>query len=103
MPHWLYELAPVEQIEEDDVTRTLALIAGVRGIGAMRLLLRRLNWDRLFSSANPHFERGMGAPTPKVARATHTRQAKRDEAGRQRARRAIMSDRRQRDLRSLLS
>jgi len=73
-----------EAQEAHDISHTVALTAAVRRLGASRLLLARLDWERLFSSANPP-----GAPTPTVARATLTRQAKKDGAARQKARRAV--------------
>src|SRR5678815_3530198 len=57
-------------IENESVSQTLALSASVRAIGAQRLLHARMDWERLFSSANPP-----GAVTPTVAREKLTRQA----------------------------
>lgn len=69
-------LEPSER-EIVEVSKTVALSAAVRAIGAQRLLLARMDWDRLFSSANTP-----GALTPEVARATMTRRAMKDAAAR---------------------
>ncbi len=76
----------IEAREEHDVTVTVALVAAVSRIGATRLLLAQMDWDRLFTSANPP-----GAPAPGVARATLTRQAIRDTKARRAAARANAS------------
>ena len=52
-------------------------------IGAQRLLMAGLDWEKLFSSANPP-----GAPAPKVAQATYTRVARQQQKQRQMARRS---------------
>jgi hypothetical protein len=80
-------------VETSDVERTLALTASVRRIGGTRLLWRRLNWDRLFSSANPP-----GAMAPKLARSQLTRQAKKEDA----ARRSMAADARRRAFEKLV-
>ncbi len=56
--------------EAHEITLTVALVAAVSRIGATRLLLAQMDWERLFSSANPP-----GAATPAVAKETLTRQA----------------------------
>jgi hypothetical protein len=67
-------------VEAQQIVTALAILAGARRIGAFRLLLARLDWERLFSSANPP-----GASTPANARETLTRQANRRRWERQRA------------------
>jgi hypothetical protein len=84
--------------EEHDVEHTVALTAAVRRLGGSRLLFARLDWERLFSSASPP-----GAPTPTVARATLTRQAMKDAAARQKARRAATRSGRDRAMQKLLA
>lgn len=81
----------IEAREDADVSQTVALSAAVRRLAASRLLHARLNWDKLFSSAEPHFERGAGAPSPEYARASLTRQAIRDTKARRSAARANAS------------
>jgi hypothetical protein len=66
-----------EVLEAQSNSATVALTAAVRRIGASRLLLARMDWERLFSSASPP-----GAMTPKLARASLTRQAKKEAAAR---------------------
>jgi hypothetical protein len=70
---------PVD-VEAQRLVEALVLVASARRIGACRLLLARLDWDRLFSSANPP-----GAMTPTVARESLSRQANRRRWERQRA------------------
>jgi hypothetical protein len=90
LAHQLHGDAPdLEAAEQADLDRTLDLTARVCRLGARRLLLARLDWERLFSSANPP-----GAPQPSVARATLTRQAVRDTAARRRAVRSAATTRR---------
>ena len=90
-------LAP-ESLEEQDVVTVVALVAAICRVGTKNLLFARMNWDKLFSSANPP-----GAIAPSAARSTLTRQAKKDAAARQRARRAIVHDSRVRALQRLMS
>jgi hypothetical protein len=68
------------ELEAKGIAQTVALTATVARLGAMRLLLARMDWDRLFSSANPP-----GAMTPTVARETLTRHAIRRKESRRRA------------------
>lgn len=75
---------PVEA-ETNDVSRTVALTAAVFAIGEPRLLAARMDWEKLFSSANPP-----GAVTPSIARETLTRQAIRRKEDRRRAYRSGM-------------
>lgn len=69
-----------EVVEAESVSAALALSASVRAIGASQLLHARMNWERLFSSANPP-----GAATPAIARDSLTRQAIRRKEDRRRA------------------
>jgi hypothetical protein len=62
------------------VTDSLALARRIRALGAKRLLLAQMDWDRLFSSATPP-----GAPTPEVAKASLTRHAIRQKEQRRKA------------------
>lgn len=70
---------PVD-IEAQDITRTVALTAAVFRMGQPRLLMARMDWEKLFSSANPP-----GAVAPSMARETLTRQAIRRKEERRRA------------------
>lgn len=72
-----HSVEPAE-VEARDVDLTLDLTRRATEIGAKRLLLAQMNWERLFSSASPP-----GAPTATVARETLTRAAiRRKEAAR---------------------
>jgi hypothetical protein len=70
---------PIET-ETKDVSRTVALTAAVFRIGQPRLLLAKMDWEKLYSSANPP-----GAVAPSVARDTLTRQAIRRKENARRA------------------
>lgn len=73
-------------VETDSIATTVALTAAVFHIGQPRLLLARMDWEKLFSSANPP-----GAVAPSIARETLTRQAIRRKEDRRRAFRSGMS------------
>src|SRR5689334_14236955 len=74
------------ELESADVAQTVALTAAVFRIGQPRLLLARMDWEKLFSSANPP-----GAVDPSLARETLTRQAIRRKEERRRAFRSGVS------------
>ncbi len=73
-------------VEDKSVTEAVALTAAVFRIGQPRLLIARMNWEKLYTSANPP-----GAAAPSIARETLTRQAIRRKEGRRRAYRSGMS------------
>ncbi len=63
------EPADTEYLSVNDA---LALARRLRKVGGARLMLARMNWERLFSSATPP-----GAATPTVAKASLTRDSRR--------------------------
>jgi len=68
------------EVEAADVEATRSLSDRVFAIGEPRLLIARMDWEKLFSSANPP-----GAVAPSLARETLTRQAIRRKEERRRA------------------
>ena len=74
------------ETEQHSVTQTVALTAAVFAIGQPRLLLARMDWEKLFTSDNPP-----GAVSPSIARETLTRQAIRRKEDRRRAYRSGVS------------
>jgi hypothetical protein len=69
-----------EVAEAADVEATRSLTERVLAIHEPRLLMARMDWEKLFSSANPP-----GAVAPGMARETLTRQANRRKEQRRRA------------------
>jgi hypothetical protein len=56
--------------EAHSVAFLLALASIARSVGGHQLLYARVNWDNLFASASPP-----GAPSPRIARGSYTRDA----------------------------
>ena len=67
-------------LEDSSVAFYLALTQLAKSVDGQRLLFAGMDWEKLFSSANPP-----GAPTPKVAKATYTRLALRQHHQRRQA------------------
>jgi hypothetical protein len=74
------DLPEPAEIEAADVREAVALEAAVSRLGARQLLMRGMNWERLFSSANPP-----GAMSPESAREQLTRLAVRKQLARRKA------------------
>ncbi len=73
-------------VEDKAVTEAVALTAAVLRIGQPRLLMAKMDWEKLFTSANPP-----GAISPENARETLTRQAIRRKEERRKAYRSGVS------------
>ena len=79
--------ATIERREAFSVASLLSLTDIVRGVDAPRsLLFARINWANLQGAS-----RAIGAPAPRVARATYTREARRVQRQRQLERRGGVS------------
>lgn len=80
--------ATIEQTESLSVASLLSLLAVVRDTGAPRsLLYARIDWAKLQGEAKSP----PGTPEPHYARATYTREARREQRQRQLARRGGLS------------